>query len=111
MLRLHSAESLYNQPDVLSHDKGHRDEIGGKYFIGVGDTFLPDGGQHRTFESLWWQAGRYWELMVTTADEALTIHSLRMAESRYPLEMESEFAASDASLGAIQPMLVRSMQM
>lgn len=111
LLRLHSAESLYNRPDVLSRDKGHRDEIGGKYFRGVGDTFLPDGGQQRTFETLWWQAGRYWQLVVTTADEALTIHNLRMTESRYPLEMESEFAASDASLGAIQPMLVRSMQM
>ena len=110
-VRLHSAESLYNHHDVFNNDKGHRNDIEGKYFAGVGDTFLPDGGEHRTFDTLWWQAGRYWELMATTADEALTIHSLRMAESRYPLEMESEFAASDACLGAIQPMLVRSMQM
>ena len=112
-VHLHSAESLYLQPEQIESGivgKGHRDEIEGKYFIGIGDTFRPDGGPRRTLETLWWQAGRYWELTVETADQALTIHRITLRETRYPLEMESHFSASDQRLESILPMLVRSMQ-
>lgn len=48
------AESLFESADLISHtDKGNRDEIEGKYFKGIGDTFYPDGGENRTFDTLW----------------------------------------------------------
>ena len=108
-IQLHSAESLYLNPNT--DEKGHRDEIEGKRFVGIGDRFLPDGGDNRQFDTLWWQAGRYWELAIETAASALTIHRLTMRETRYPLEMESAFEASDGRLQTIMPMLERSMQM
>ena len=70
LLRLHWAEALYLEPDPWRASKGNRDEIEGKYFLGQGDTFLSDGSRH-TYDTLWWEAGRYIELVVETAAEPL----------------------------------------
>src|SRR5919199_1747374 len=78
-------ESLCHDPSDWCKNKGNRDEIEGKYFAGVGDTFHPDGGPERRFFTL--------------------------RETRYPLEIESSFAASDTRLARIIPILVRGMQM
>jgi alpha-L-rhamnosidase len=110
-VRVHWAESLRHFPDPWNHHKGNRDEIEGKYFVGFGDTFLPDGGSNRRFEPLWWQAGRYVELFVQTGDRPLTIESFVLRETRYPLEMESRFDASDARVTRVAPILIRGMQM
>ena len=103
------AESLFNEPQALT--KGNRDQIEGKYFLGVGDTFLPDGGEKRPFETLWWQAGRYLQLYIQTADASLTIERLSLCETRYPLEMESSFSSDDARLGRVIPIAYRVLQM
>jgi hypothetical protein len=115
-VRVHWQESLYNEPDAKT--KGNRNEIEGKYFVtlwhvkdGIGDTFLPDGGAKRRFDTLWWQCGRYVEVLVETADEPLTIESLKFLETRYPMERESEFSASDTRLEEVIPMAVRALQM
>jgi hypothetical protein len=47
---------------------------------------------------------------VSTDAAPLTIHRLTWRETRYPLEMESAFAAEDGRLQSITPMLIRSMQ-
>ena len=110
-VRLLWAEALFHDLDPLGGNKGQRDEVEGKYFIGIGDTFLPDGGELRMFGPLWWQAGRYLELLVQTHDQPLTFERFALHETRYPLENESEFAASDARLAELVPLLVRGMQM
>jgi hypothetical protein len=91
--------------------KGNRDAIEGKYFWGFGDIFLPDGAPNRRFDTLWWQCGRYLELLVQTADEPLTLGPLTLRETRYPLEMESAFACSEPAINRILPIMVRAMQM
>ena len=90
--------------------KGNRDEVEGRYFVGIGDTFLPDGGR-REFSTLWWEAGRYLCLTVRTGGDPLEIAGLRLEETRYPLAMEGTFAASDPQLGAILALGLRSLQM
>ena len=105
------AESLFREPKLFGGSKGHRDEVQGKYFIGIGDTFLPDGGRQRRFSTLWWQAGRYLEIFVETGGEPLAIEALRLHETRYPLELESRFESGAGRLDALLPMLVRGMQM
>lgn len=109
-VRVYWAESLRYFPDPWNHQKGNRDEIEGKYFVGFGDTFLPNGGSNRRFEPLWWQAGRYVELFVQTGDRPLTIKSFVLRETRYPLAMESRFDASDARVTRVAPILIRGMQ-
>jgi alpha-L-rhamnosidase len=110
-VRILWAEALYDQPDGPDRKKGHRDEIENRYFVGRGDGFLPDGGARRTFRPLWWEAGRYLQMTIQTGDEALTLHQFMLFETRYPLEMESQFSASDPRLGSLIPLLVRGMQM
>ncbi|MBV9468706.1 MAG: hypothetical protein JOZ57_05630, partial [Abitibacteriaceae bacterium] len=115
LVRVNWQESLFNEADAKT--KGNRDEVEGKYFItiwwlkdGIGDTFLPDGGQQRRFETLWWQCGRYVEVVVETADEPLTLESLKFRETRYPTEMESSFEANDGRLLDVIPLAVRVLQ-
>lgn len=108
-IELQWAESLFNEPQALT--KGNRDQIEGKYFLGVGDVFLPDGGQNRNFETLWFQAGRYLQLLVQTADESLTIERFRLRETRYPLEMESYFISDEDRLSSLIQVALRGLQM
>ncbi|RPI25999.1 MAG: alpha-L-rhamnosidase [Acidobacteria bacterium] len=109
-LRLHWAEGLRLAPDKWNFQKANRNEIENKYFLGMGDTFLPDGGSDRLFETLWWAAGRYVEILVRTASDPLTIQRLSWRETRYPLEMESQFSSSDPAVDGTIPLLVRGMQ-
>lgn len=111
LLRLNWAESLYQTAQPWNSPKGNRDVVNGKYFIGYGDTFITDGGSGRCFEPLWWMAGRYLELCVQTAEQPVVIEQLELLETRYPLEMEGSFHASDPRLEAVLPLLVRGLQM
>jgi hypothetical protein len=108
-LRWHWAESLFCEPEART--KGTRDEIAGKYFIGIGDTFYPDGSGSRTFAPLLWRAGRYVEIVVRTAGAPLTLESLALRETHYPLEVETAFASSDPRLASVIPRCVRTLEM
>lgn len=104
------AEALYK--DAAGKDKGQRDEVDGRFFVALcRDSFLPDGCERRGFEPLWWRAGRYLELLVESTDQPLTLESLRLLETRYPLELESRFSSSDARLEGVTPLALRGLQM
>lgn len=112
-VRIHWQEALFEE----NSRKGNRDEIEGKRFRsiwrdedGVGDRFIAGGGEER-HRTLWWEAGRYLELLVETADEPLTLVSLQLFETRYPLEDQSEFTASDDRLGGVKRIAHRTLQM
>jgi alpha-L-rhamnosidase len=110
LVRLQFAEALREANDKWNFAKGNRDTIEGRYFLGMGDSFRPDGGERR-FDTLWFAAGRYLEVVVRTDAEPLVLKSLGSRETRYPLELESRFTAADPELDALQPILVRGMQM
>ncbi|MCA9913303.1 MAG: alpha-L-rhamnosidase, partial [Anaerolineae bacterium] len=104
------AEALHL--DASGTQKGQRDEVMGRTFIALcRDVIRPDGGAKRQFEALWWRSGRYVQLLIETADEPLTVESLSLLETRYPLEMESQFSSSDARLEAVMPIMLRALQM
>ena len=102
------AESLY-QPKT--GQKGNRGEFIGKYFKGMTDTFLPEGGAHQKFTTLWWRAGRWCLLNIKTGAEPLTLHQLVLNENRYPHENESIFDGGDAELEGVIRLAVRGIQM
>ena len=110
VVRLQFAEALRLEPDKWKFAKGNRDEVEGKFFLGMGDTFRPDGGEKRRFESLWFASGRYMEIGVETGGEPLEIERLTLGETRYPLELESRWSCSEPALPALLPLLVRGMQ-
>jgi hypothetical protein len=102
------AESLY-RPN--SQAKGNRNEFLGKCFRGMTDTFLPEGGSHQKFSTLWWRAGRWCLINFKTGVEPLTLHRLTLDESRYPHENESSFDGGDAELEGVVRLAVRGIQM
>ena len=104
-------ETLQADPGAWSARKGNRDEIEGKYFIGVGDTFHHDGGTSRAYEPFWWEAGRYLEVIVTTNTTSLTIERLRLRETHYPYEFVGEFAVPSAELTELVPIARRALEM
>lgn len=107
------AEALYicDAQGKSTGNKGNRNEIEGKVFAGVEDTFLPDGTPSAAFRTWWWRAGRYVLLTVKTEAEPLKIENFSLLESRYPLEDEGQFKCSTEAINQIQPLLVRGMQM
>jgi hypothetical protein len=121
-IRIHWAESLFEQPKkgeqiarppVTARDypvKGNRDEIENKIINGVGDIFEPDGGNKRHFHTLTWEAGRYMEIVVSTAKEPLTIDQFWLIETHYPFSLESRFESSDHRLAEVETMALRTLE-
>ena len=102
------AEALYLPG---SEAKGQRDEFIGKTFRGMSDTFLPAGGAHKQFSTLWWRAGRWCLISIKTASEPLTLHRLALDENRYPYESEGSFDDGDPELAGVLGLAVRGIQM
>ena len=117
LLRIHWQEGLFREPGP-SWDRDNRDTVEGKYFTtmryhqdGLGDSFWLDGGEHRIVEPLWWNAGRYVEVLIETDNDPLTIERFCLRETRYPYENASRFQASDPRLETVIPVAVRGLQM
>ncbi len=110
-IRVFWAESLFVKPDSCG-TRGIAIQIEGKVFNGIGDTFIVGpGDQPQQFETLWWEAGRYLEVVVQTQDQPLTIQSLAIRETHYPHPFESKFEASDKRLADVIPIALRTLQM
>ncbi|MEX0652630.1 MAG: alpha-L-rhamnosidase C-terminal domain-containing protein [Phycisphaeraceae bacterium] len=106
----HVADGAYVDPNPRNNQKGNRNEVLGRYFVGKGDVFLPGEASH-TFQPLWWRAGRYVELCVETGEQGLTIEGLGFRETRYPTTFQDALDCSDDRLNATLPILRRGMQM
>jgi hypothetical protein len=109
------AEALYqpiNERDKNQRwRKANRNDVTGLCFRGIGSQFEPDGGAHRTFAPLWWDAGRYVQLTITTADQPLVIESFILRQTRYPYQWQSTFKSSDQRLNDIIAPARRSIEM
>ena len=102
-ISLSYAESLYvieeNSKDWRAQSqKGNRDEIDGKRFVGVKDSVISNGTDKQQFNSLWWRTYRYMQIKIETKEEPLTINDIYGIFTGYPFEMKANFEASDASL-------------
>ena len=110
-ITLNWAESLITTDSKGDLIKTNRNEIYGKIFQGIGDTFFPDGGRDRKFDTLWWHAGRYLEVLVETGADSLTFEGLSLWETRYPLQMESTLHTNDLRFAKLVPVAFRAMRM
>ncbi|MEN6521660.1 MAG: alpha-L-rhamnosidase C-terminal domain-containing protein [Armatimonadota bacterium] len=110
-IRIFWAEALYLNIDNRKSGKGNRNEVEGKYFFGMGDTFEPDGGKSRRFDTLWWEAGRYLEVFISTADQPLIIEDFTLRETHFPYDFESKIDASDSKLAEVIPIALRTLEM
>ena len=97
VIRMRYAEALFNK----AREKGNRDEVEGKDFIGNYDEFTLDGGAHRVFRPLWWRTYRYLRIEIETKDEAVTIEGLRGTGVGYPFVRRARFDAGVPELNQI----------
>lgn len=106
-LRINWSEALYDK----NGDKAGRDSMEGKYFAGLGNSYFPDGGELRKYNTLWWHAGRFMEIIIKTQEEPLIIENINLVQVHYPFVFESSFECEDISLNKLIPMSLRTLEM
>ncbi|HMF79710.1 MAG TPA: family 78 glycoside hydrolase catalytic domain, partial [Bryobacteraceae bacterium] len=100
-LSLQYAEALFESATPKQpRTKSNRNDVDGKMFLGPADTYLADGGQHRTYAPLFWRTYRYIQLTVTTANQPLTVEDLHATFTGYPFEQKAGFELKDSSQNA-----------
>ncbi len=83
------------------NQKGNRNEIEGKHFVGTKDEIVSGGGDDVTFSPLAFRTYRYVKLDVVTKDEPITINDLYGMYTGYPFTYNAGFASDDTSLTQI----------
>ena len=76
-----------------TNEKGNRNEVAGKEMRGVRDSFVADGGAHRSWFPLWWRSFRYVELTVETQAEPIYIDDIHALFTAYPFERRAQFSS------------------
>ena len=100
------SEALYDNEDKkadrdsLSYTDAHGVQQP-RQALGLRDRFLPDGGDNRTFQPLWWRTWRYLDLDIQTADQPLTLDSLQAEFSAYPFQERASLQSGDPDLDKI----------
>jgi alpha-L-rhamnosidase len=98
VVRMRYAEALFNP---ATHEKGNRNEIEGKEFIGNYDEFSLDGGAHRVFRPLWWRTYRYLQLEIETRDEPVVVEEITATATGFPFVRTAKFDAGVPELNQI----------
>jgi hypothetical protein len=96
--------------DTQKH-KGNRSAFEGKSLPGVDDTARPDGRAGASFAPFWWRSGRWCALRITTGDTPLTLRSLALEETRYPVSGDDAFTCDDPRVAGIRALALRGLQM
>jgi hypothetical protein len=91
--------------------KGNRNDVQGKSIAGVRDAFIPDGGNNRTFQTLWFRTYRYVRLDIETADDPLHIRDIHGIFTAYPFEMRARFESDVAWLSEMWEMNWRGLRL
>ncbi|MGH7651598.1 MAG: alpha-L-rhamnosidase C-terminal domain-containing protein [Gemmatimonadaceae bacterium] len=89
IVRVTYAEALVD----AKGQKGNRNDVDGRTIHGVHDVFLPDGGAHRRFATLYWRSFRYIQLDITTRDQPLRVHDFHGVFTAYPFVEHGQFAS------------------
>jgi len=91
--------------------KGDRNVFMGKTLRGVEDTARPDGRAGARFAPFWWRCGRWCALRVDVGAEPLTLRTLALDETRYPLDGGDAFDCDDPRVPGIRKIALRGLQM
>jgi len=105
-LHLSYAEGLYiDEGDKTDwrtqNQKGNRNEIAGKRFVGLTDELVSSGKDGQAFTSLMWRTYRYIKLDIETKDEPLVINDLYGLYEGYPFRFNAGFTSDDTGLNKI----------
>ncbi len=92
VVRVGYAEALFVDA-AKGLEKGNRNDVEGKTFVGYYDRFTTGGGRNRVYRPLWWRTYRYVDVDIETRAEPLTIEDLRGVYTGYPFERKARFDA------------------
>jgi alpha-L-rhamnosidase len=91
------AESLY-QKGSKGVNKGNRNDVEGKEFVGRIDSVIADGSKGQTFTTLNFRTYRYIKVTVQTKDEPLTIDDLYGTFTGYPFKHTAVLNTDNAEI-------------
>ena len=101
-IKMGYAESLYYPKNSDRRgEKGNRNEVEGKEFLGNYDVVVADGGRHRSYSPLWWRTFRYVELTIDTKADPLTVDDLRGIYTGYPFDRQQRIDTGSALVSQI----------
>ncbi len=90
-------QAMYAENLIVEHKspKGNRNEIDGKYMVGIKDIFVSEGGKNRMFKPTYIRTFRYIQLDIETFSEPLVIENYYHVECRAPLEKKASFSTGN----------------
>ncbi|KAI3071539.1 CAZyme family CBM67 and GH78 [Aspergillus niger] len=96
-------------PFPMPRTKGNRSDASGRLY-GVKDFYNVTSGQEsHSFEPFWFRCFRYVQLEITTASKPITLTSISLRETSYPLEITTKVDAG-AELNNIWEISLRTLQ-
>ena len=101
---------LYSECYVTPRGKGDRTDAMHGHLEGYEDVYTVQGATGEAFSPFWWRTFRYVRLTVRTADEPLTLSGLICEETGYPLDVKTSVKTSDATLGPVWDISLRTLR-
>ncbi|OLY93341.1 alpha-L-rhamnosidase [Cnuella takakiae] len=97
------AEGLYAKPQNATsiwayRNKGNRNEVDGKVFVGKKDSIISSGAQGQQYTALWWRTYRYIQVEVQTKEEPLVIEDVYGTFTGYPFIKLAQVQGDDPDL-------------
>lgn len=107
-LRISWAEACFT--DESGKRKGQRDAWQEFFFQGVADEFVAASESAHSGSSLWWESGRFVELVAEATTRDLTVGNLGWRETGYPIAEDGSFSCDDGALQAGFAVMKRTLE-
>lgn len=103
VISLSYAEALYiiepsNDDWRSQHQKGNRNKIEGKRFVGKEDRIISNGSAGQTFTSLWYRTYRFLQLKIETKEEPLSLEDIYGTFTGYPFQFNANLQTENKLL-------------
>lgn len=82
-------------------EKGNRNIIEGKTFIGRKDQIISDGSEHQNFTTLSWRTYRYLQLTIKTKETPLVLEDVYGTFTGYPFKLTAQLETDNAEIKKI----------
>ncbi|MDD6210137.1 MAG: alpha-L-rhamnosidase C-terminal domain-containing protein [Bacteroidales bacterium] len=92
-------------------EKGDRDKIEEKKFVGNYDEIIANGREKQYYSPLWYRCFRYLHIHIQTQEEPLVLKSLKHLFSAYPFKENAYFNSGDKELSKIWDVSWRTARM
>ena len=93
-------QAMYAENMIVKNHapKGNRNDIDGKFMVGIKDVFIPDGGKNRLFKPTYIRAFRFIQLDIETLNEPLVIENYTHVACNAPIELKAKFETNNPNL-------------